>query len=345
MPEQQLLTPGDLLDANGALAQAGYATAPVRRYRRGAVRANPLRIKEWDYYCIADDTAVLALTIADNGYMGLCSATLIDLPMGWQQTRTFMTAFPMGKTRLPETSDTGDVAASGKGYSLRFENRDGFRTLSVRVENFCEGKPLSARVTLAPPTGDSMVIATPFQDRPRCFYYNQKINCLRAGGSITLGGDTHALDETVATAVLDWGRGVWTYQNTWYWSSLSGYVNGEPFGFNLGYGFGDTRAASENMLFYRGQAHKLGQVRFDIPKKADGSDDFLAPWTFSDDQNRLKLTFTPALDRAALTNLGLLKSDQHQVFGYFDGTAVTDGGETLAFTRMPGFAEKVMNRW
>ena len=81
MPEQQLLTPGDLLDANGALAQAGYATAPVRRYRRGAVRANPLRIKEWDYYCIADDTAVLALTIADNGYMGLCSATLIDLPM------------------------------------------------------------------------------------------------------------------------------------------------------------------------------------------------------------------------------------------------------------------------
>ncbi|MEI3102134.1 MAG: DUF2804 family protein [Oscillospiraceae bacterium] len=65
--------------------------------------------------------------------------------------------------------------------------------------------------------------------------------------------------------MLDWGRGVWTYHNTWYWGSASYHVNGVPFGWNIGYGFGDTSAASENMLFYKGKAHKLSQVKFNIP--------------------------------------------------------------------------------
>ena len=43
-------------------------------------------------------------------------------------------------------------------------------------------------------------------------------------------------------------------------------MNGKPFGFNIGYGFGDTSAASENMLFYDGTAHKLDDVTFHIPK-------------------------------------------------------------------------------
>ena len=76
--------------------------------------------------------------------------------------------------------------------------------------------------------------------------------------------------------MLDWGRGVWTYHNTWYWGSASGQVDGVPFGWNIGYGFGDTSAASENMLFYGGKAHKLSQVTFHIPQR-DGRDDFLAP--------------------------------------------------------------------
>ena len=76
---------------------------------------------------------------------------------------------------------------------------------------------------------------------------------------------------------LDWGRGVWTYQNTWYWSSASGEIDGHRFGFNLGYGFGDTTAASENMLFYDGIGHKIDRVEFQIPKTIDGKDDWLRP--------------------------------------------------------------------
>lgn len=344
-PSQQRLAPGDLLTPEGTLAQAGYATSLVRRYERGAVKASALRIKEWDYYCVTGGGTALALTIADNGYMGLDSVSLIDLETRWQRTFSAMRAFPMGKTGLPATSAAGDVAIRGKGYALRFENDGARRVLTVRVDGFFHGKALDARVVLTDPPRDSMVIATPFAGKPTAFYYNQKINCLRAAGEVTFDGAARRFDPASATAVLDWGRGVWTYKNTWYWGSASGYVNGAPFGMNLGYGFGDTSAATENMLFYNGQAHKLEHVTFAIPKDERGRDAFLRPWRITCNNGRLDLTFTPVLDRAARTSALVLESDQHQVFGHFDGTAVLDDGTRLTVEHLLGFAEKVRNKW
>ena len=116
------------------------------------------------------------------------------------------------------------------------------------------------------------------------------------------------------------------------------------FGWNIGYGFGDTSAASENMLFYGGKAHKLSQVRFHIPQR-EGRDDFLSPWRFTSDDGRFEMKFVPILDRAACTDVKLIKSDQHQVFGHFTGTATLDDGTVIRVRDMIGFAEKVENKW
>ncbi|MEG1889863.1 MAG: DUF2804 domain-containing protein [Clostridia bacterium] len=344
-PSQHMLAPGELLNERGELCEAGYANHLAKRYSRAAIKAGRLRIKEWDYYCVTGEDAVLAMTIADNGYMGLDSITLIDLNLRWQHTQSFMRAFPMGKTGLPDTSERGDVAVRRKGYELSFANDGAVRELCVRVERFFDGKPLTARVRLTDAPEHSMVIATPFAKNPKAFYYNQKINCLRAAGEVAFDGTVHRFTPESAMAVLDWGRGVWTYKNTWYWSSLSGLVNGEPFGLNLGYGFGDTSAATENMLFYRGQAHKLEHVVFDIPKTAAGGDDFLKPWQITANDGRVTLAFTPLLDRAALTSALVIESDQHQIFGYFDGQVLLDDGTELTLPHLLGFAEKVRNKW
>ena len=125
-----------------------------------------------------------------------------------------------------------------------------------------------------------MTIATPF-DKKAHFYFNQKINCLRAEGRVNYKGIDYTFQKEDSFGVLDWGRGVWTYKNTWYWGSGSGQVAGVPFGFNIGYGFGDTSAATENMLFYAGKAHKLSEVVFNIPTDSNGKDDYLKPWTFT----------------------------------------------------------------
>ncbi len=70
----------------------------------------------------------------------------------------------------------------------------------------------------------------------------------------------HQTDSAFGT--LDWGRGNWTYKNRWYWGSASSLLDGEPIGWNLGYGFSDRTPATENMIFYQGTAHKLDEVTF-----------------------------------------------------------------------------------
>ena len=345
MNQHEITERRPLLDASGNLTEPGYAKSLLPVYRRGDIKANKLRIKEWDYYCINNGHFALALTIADNSYMGLDSISLLNLDEGWEITKSPMKAFTNGKVCLPESSERGDVHSAGRNYSILFKNEGDRRVLIAQMKNFGPEGSLYAKVTLTDIPAESMVIATPF-DKDKHFYYNQKINCMRAEGTVTYGyhNRTYTFDPADSFAVLDWGRGVWTYKNTWYWGSASGLVDGERFGFNIGYGFGDTSAASENMLFYGGKAHKLSQVTFHIPQR-DGQDDFLAPWTLTSDDGRFEMAFTPVLDRAACTDFKLLKSDQPQVFGRFTGTATLDDGTVLRVEDFPGFAEKVENKW
>lgn len=141
---------------------------------------------------------------------------------------------------------------------------------------FAARTPISFDITLTDAPRDSMVIVTPFAKDEKAFYYNQKINCLRAEGRALFAGREYLFSPATSFAVLDWGRGVWTYENTWYWGSASGIAQGRRVGFNVGYGFGDTSAASENMVFVDGVAHKLSQVTFNIPMK-NGQEDYLSP--------------------------------------------------------------------
>lgn len=342
--QQEIREAIPLLNEQGNLTQAGYAKRLLPVYDRSKVKGGFARLKEWDYYYIGNDRFGVALTIADNSYMGLDSISFLsfeDKP--WQITKSPMRVFPMGKTGLPPTSARGISRISGKGYEMRFVVGDGQRKLTAHMENFKDGAPIDIQVTLTAEPEESMVICTPFK-KPGHFYYNQKINCMRASGTVKLGNDAYHFRPEDSFGVLDWGRGVWTYHNTWYWGSASGLADGVDFGFNIGYGFGDTSAASENMLFYGGKAHKLSQVTFQIPMK-DGKEDYLKPWKFTSDDGRFEMDFVPVLDRAACTDFKVLKSDQHQVFGRFTGTAVLDDGTRLHIRDLMGFAEKVENKW
>ena len=152
-----------------------------------------------------------------------------------------------------------------------------------------------------------------------------------------LGEQVRHFEPETAFGTLDWGWGVWTWHNTWYWASASGRLDGVPFGFNLGCGFGDTSAATENAVFYDGRVHKLSDVAFSLPG------DRMAPWTFTGE--RCALSMTPVLDRSACAGAGPLRSEQHQIFGRFNGTVVLDDGTPLRVRDLMGFAEKVENRW
>lgn len=344
MEQHEITSRHPLLDENGHLIEAGYAKSLILDYDRKKIKANGLRIKEWDYYLITNKDFAVALTIADNSYMGLDSISLLNFKEGWEHTNSPMSLLTLGKVGLPSSSKEGDVKHGNKNYEISYKNKGDRRILEFHMDNFFDHKPIKGHIELICPKTDSMVIATPFKDKPKAFYYNQKINCMPASGKVEFDGVIYEFKPNESMAVLDWGRGVWTYKNTWYWGSLSTYVDGIPFGFNIGYGFGDTSKASENVLFYNNIAHKLSRVTFNIPLK-DGKDDYLSPWTFTSDDGRFELSFKPIMDRASCTNVGIICSDQHQVFGLFTGDVILDDGKKLHIEDCLGFAEKVMNKW
>jgi len=100
-----------------------------------------------------------------------------------------------------------------------------------------------------------MTIATSWSEKRKAFYLNTKVNCMPARGTVKIGNDLIELNPEQNFATLDWGRGFWTYINTWYWSSASGTLNGETFGWNFGYGFTDRSPATENVIFYKGMIY------------------------------------------------------------------------------------------
>ncbi|NLL63675.1 MAG: DUF2804 domain-containing protein [Ruminococcaceae bacterium] len=347
---QHKLTPGPLLDEQGKLCECGYATSLVKQYDRNAIKAPKFRIKEWDYYLITANDFAFAMTIDDNSYMGQESASVLDFTdkdNPWEHTSGIIKFFTNGKIGMPSTSEIGDVAYDSKKVKLKVTNDGKTRHLTCHYKNFDGKNDLDMDIVLTDFPEDSMVAAVPWKNHPRHFYYNQKIIGMKATGTVAFRGKTYTLDESNnAFGLLDWGRGVWTYDNTWYWGAgQTRLPDGHTFGFNIGYGFGDTSAASENMLFYDGKAHKLEEVSFNIPKTADGKDDFMAPWTFTSSDGRFEMDFIPILDRAANITVGPLGSDQHQVFGHFSGTAILDDGTKLEIKDMLGFAEKVRNKW
>lgn len=343
--KQTMLSAGKLLDERGRLQQAGYATSLVREYDREAIRASRLRIKEWDYYLVYNGSFGVALTLADNAYMGLISASFLDFESRTERTVSPMFFFPMGQTRLPASSAAGVSRKTLKHAQVQFTHEGAARRLRARIDDFENGQPFACDILLTDAPRDSMVIATPFPDKPKAFYYNQKIIGMRAKGTVTCGGRIRAFSPEDAFGLLDWGRGVWTYENTWYWGAAQGVVEGHVVGFNIGYGFGDVSAASENMLFVDGVAHKLDRLTFHIPTDDEGRDDFLSPWTFTSCDGRFEMDFAPILDRAARTDARILLSDQHQVFGRFTGRALLDDGTELYLKDFLGFAEKVYNKW
>ena len=334
-------------DEQGHITNPGWARNEVMQYTRDNIHAPWFRRKEWDYYLFTNSEFGVAFTISDLGYVGLLSVSFIDFVNKTEHTESELVWLPKGKAfGLGTAVNDAHGECHTKRLDMVFTN-DGpaKRLISCAFRNFDGARDLTAELEVFEPDMDAMYICTPWKEKDTAFYYNCKKNCLSCTGTVIYGGQTYTLDRLSSTGVLDWGRGVWTYDNTWFWGTGSGMLGNELFGFNLGYGFSDRSAASENCVFYQGRIHKLGEVDFGIPTGPDGACAFTDRWHITSDDARFEAEFTPILDRNACMNFGVIISDQHQVFGRMSGYCVLDNGQKLEFTDFICALEKVRNKY
>jgi hypothetical protein len=329
--QNELTQTTPLLDEAGNLVQVGWARYPVLAcnlenaafYPRIFQKLQFARVKRWDYYAIFTPRRFFSATIADLGYAGNIFVYTLDFESGDLHEEGLV--IPLGR---------------GQGVYLKFEANPEIRQVYVDWPGFHDGRGLHAEINLTQSqTHESMNIVIPIPGKR--FYYNHKINCLPASGRLQYGKIQETLDPSNSLGQLDWGRGVWEYSSFWNWASTSGFLpDGRTVGLNLGCGFGDTSAATENALILDGRVHKLDQVNFDyVPG------DYLKPWKFKDNQSRLDLDFVPFKDRTATTRLVVIDSEVHQMFGHYSGRVVADDGEVIEMESLIGFAEEHQARW
>ena len=322
--QYEITQAGPLLDENGRPAQIGWSRQPLLDCNLERARFYPLgllqrfRKKRWNYYAVFTPHRCFSATIADLGYAANLFVYSLDFEKGGLHEEGLVA--PLGRnTTLERNSPEGEASYASAKVSLRFTADPDERRVRVDWPGFHDGRGINADIRLAVPPGhESMTIVIPIGDQR--FYYNTKINCLPATGQIRYGDDLEELRPDSSLGQLDWGRGVWEYSSFWNWASASGFLpDGRTIGLNLGRGFGDLSRATENAVILDGRVHKLGDVTFDYR-----SGDFMRPWHFTDEAQRLDLTFTPFKDRTARTNLGVIFSEVHQIFGRYNGRVVLD---------------------
>jgi hypothetical protein len=297
------------------------------------------RVKRWDYYAFFTPRRFFSATIADLGHAGNIFVYTLDFETGDLHEDGLI--IPLGKgIELPRNSTQGDSHFEDKRIKLDFSLHADHRHLSVSWPDFHDGRGIEAAIDLATPPGyESINIVIPIGQKR--FYYNRKINYLPANGTLRYGNQHEELKPSESLGSLDWGRGVWEYRSFWNWASASGFLpDGRTIGLNLGLGFGDLSAATENVFILDNHIHKLDQVKFDYV-----SGNYMKPWHFSDNQNRLDLTFTPFKERLAKTNLGIIDSEVHQMFGRYNGHVTTEDGDVILVKDLIGFAEEHHARW
>jgi hypothetical protein len=345
MTQNYISESGPLLNANGSLNQIGWSRQPLLDCNFENVNLyktfkfwERMRIKVWDYYAVTTPTHFFSFTISDVGYIGSIFAYVIDFETNEYHEETL--TIPLAKgVSLPRSSEDGESTFSNGKVSLHFSVKGSDRKVSVNWPDFHNGDLKAELDITQPKEHESMVITIPIKGNR--FYYNRKTNCMPTSGWVEYEGKKFEMNPGTCLATLDWGRGIWEYDSFWVWSSASGFLkDGRRIGLNLGFGFGDTSQATENCIILDGVVHKLEEVTYDYSNK-----EFKAPWKMKSEDGRIDLVFTPFFERAAKTDMLILKSEVHQMFGRYNGFAILDSGEKIEINNLIGWSEEHNAKW
>lgn len=338
--QNEITEPSPLLNNDGSLLQRGWARKPLLTYNKENIGKGWTRIKEWDHYSILNKDFGLQLTIGDIGYLTQMSYVWLDFTKKERYDCATMKFFT--KSKLLPLSSVEDhlIELPTEKFEATIEKRGQKRILHINDDNFMD-KGINGIINLTDnPNWDNTVVVTGYDEDPKRFYYNHKINMMPAKGQITIGEKTYNFEPDNSFGLMDWGRGIWPYKTHWLWGSACGLVKGVPVAFNIGYGFGDLSTHTENIIFYDGKAHKIDEITFQHENR-----DPTKPWKFTSNDNRFKMTLKPLIPHKEKINFGLIYLNSSLLHGLYSGEIVLDNGERLEISNMLGHAEDIYWRW
>ncbi|MCC6602196.1 MAG: DUF2804 domain-containing protein [Anaerolineae bacterium] len=334
--ENELTSPIDLCLPNGRLnpTAVGWSRHPLHRCN---LNGRWPRKKRWNYWAMTTENHLFSATISHLDYAGLVFVYFADFATG--QFSEVTRLLPLGQGCQLDNVVAADASYTGRGLQVAMRQTKGGVNLTVEVADF-EGRPLTAQFTITtPPEHETLNVVVPWN--ARTFQFTSKQNCLPSEGIVTIGDQRTVFSGTQSFACLDFGRGIWPRHCRWNWGSASGRQNGRLLGLNLGGQWTDNTGSTENGVCLDGRLHKVStELTWQYDKQ-----NFMRPWRITEPNGQLDLTFTPFLERVATSNVWLVNSEVHQLFGRYSGHFTTTEGEDVPVLDLVGWAEDHVALW
>ena len=343
MAQVEISSPVSALDNSGTPVNFGWARSDVFQYDPDFIRVSRRRVDESDRYIIISSTHLVIFEVLDSGYLGYAGISVISIKDKQRTTQVLMVPFSLGGFVMPAKSESGAVKLREKDSVITFVTMEkGIRIIKTDIPRFGHQRRLRGELVLfEPPGAQSLVTHTNWRRDHEAFRCVRRSPWYIVEGVIQFGTSELIFTRGNAWGIFDWCRGVRPRMDIRYWASASGLSDGKQVGFSVGYGSEDSRAGTENAFFLEGKLHKLDQVTFHISPT-----DWLRPWHFTSNDNRLEMRFTPWQDRLEHTSRMFFYSRKSlQVCGFFSGTVILDDGSPLTFQNLTGFAERRKTRF
>lgn len=345
--EPEITVPVDLCEPDGRTlnpAARGWSRRPLHRAN---LRGGWGRTKRWDYWAILAGDLVVSFLYADVDYLGMADVWWVDLATGRTGGRSTIVPGAIGMA-LPEHPGTAPLAIDRRRFHLAITDDDELttRVTASWVERDGSAGRLEASIA-TPPGHESLNVVIPWTERR--FQFTSKHQARPARGELVVGDTVRRFggEGGDAWGVLDVGRGRWPYRTTWNWGGGAGNAistttgREHVVGLQLGGKWTEGTGFTENAIIIDGRLTKLGaELRWDYDW-----DRPMSPWTVNDPGGRVTLELLPRFDKHSRTEVGVMGTETHQVFGSWSGTVISDDGDELAFDELAGFAEESRSRW
>lgn len=334
--EKEITSPVQLCLSDGTLNSdsVGWARKPIITSN---VRGQFLRKKKWNYWCVYGRDALFSATISNLDYATVCFVYYLEYETKRFIEKTIILPLDF-KTNMPEDVQK-TVEVSHKDLHLSFIADERKTLLKISSHDF-GGKYLAADITISYPEAiDSLNVVVPWSERK--FQFTAKHHCLPASGYFTVGEQTFSFNPNTDYAVLDYGRGVWPRESSWNWGMASGRQNDDVIGLNLGGKWTDCTGSTENAIIENGVLYKISEdLKFEYNRN-----DFMQDWHVTSPSGDVNITFKPFFERIAKTDIGLIKSDVHQMVGHYYGTIKLMNGKTITLNHFLGCIEDHYAKW
>lgn len=339
--ENELTEPVDLCLSDGRRLNPeakGWSRQPLHRAN---LRGSWGRTKRWDYWAILTDDFFVSITFADVDYIGLVTVGWGNLRTGRHGGRDITVPFARGIS-LPELPGSTRLQFRNRHLELEIVPKvDGTQLRASWTEP--DGSKGSVDVVVeAPSAHESVNVVIPWSDTR--FQFTSKHQARAVRGTAHIDDATYKLgpDDTEAWGVLDVGRGRWPYRTVWNWAGGAGHTpDGRVIGLQLGGKWTDGTGFTESGVMIDGRVIKIGEEL----EWTYAWNDPMKPWRVQSASRDLDLTLTPSFDRHAKTNLLVLSTEVHQVFGRWNGNVPDGNGGTVDIGDITGFAEESRSRW